>query len=177
MAHSIFEAYWVSPGRFLAGEYPDSWNPDADPMLRWLLQNGVSTFVDLTEDEERVPYLTELSKEADHLGIVPEYLSRPIQDMSTPTVEAMTEILGAIDAAVEAGKVVYVHCMAGLGRTGVVVGCYLVRHGMTGREALEVIPRLRGDSPGSITSPYTNGQRLMVLEWTSRLGKEASHGG
>ena len=31
---------------------------------------------------------------------------------------------------------VYVHCWGGIGRTGTVVGCWLVRHGMTGDEAL-----------------------------------------
>ena len=84
--------------------------------------------------------------------------------MSTPTVEEMTEILDTIDAAVEAGKVVYLHCMMGLGRTGVVVGCYLVRHGMSGEEALEEIPRLRRDLPVT-NSPTTEDQRNMVLEW------------
>ena len=48
------------------------------------------------------------------------------------------------------------------------VGCYLVRHGMSGAEALEEIPRLRrrdllGDS---MISPYTQGQRNMVMGWS-----------
>ena len=88
--------------------------------------------------------------------------------MSTPTVKEMTEILDAIDASAKAGKVVYLHCAAGLGRTGVVVGCYLVRHGASGEEALEEIPRLRQrDLPGdSMISPYTEGQRNMVRVWT-----------
>ena len=124
----ILDAYWVSPGRVLAGEYPGSVDlEDAWPKLRWLLETGVSAFVDLTESGELEPYLKVLAAEADRLGAAPEHQRRPIRDASTPTVEAMTEILDAIDATVESGKVVYLHCMAGLGRTGVVVGCYLVR--------------------------------------------------
>ena len=48
------------------------------------------------------------------------------------------------------------------------VGCYFVRPGMSGEEALEGIPRLRRrDLPGdSIISPYTEDQRNMVWEWT-----------
>ena len=58
------------------------------------------------------------------------------------------------------------HCMAGLRGTGVVAGCYLVRHARSGEEALEEIALLRRDLPGgSTTSPYTEGQRNMVLEW------------
>ena len=163
----ILDAYWVSPGRVLAGEYPGSvYLEDARPKLRWLLEAGVSAFVDLTERGELEPYLKVVAEEADRLGAAPEYQRRPIRDASTPSVEAMTEILDAIDAAVEAGKGVYLHCMAGLGRTGMVVGCYLVLHGRSGEEALEEIARLRRDLPGgSTTSPYTEGQRNMVLEW------------
>ena len=165
--HPIPEAYWVSPGRVLAGRYPGSMRlENARPELRWLLENGVSAFVDLTERRELEPYLKILAEEADRLGAAPEYQRCPIRDMSTPTVEEMTEILDAIDTAVEAGKVVYLHCVAGLGRTGVVVGCYLVRHGISGEEALKEIARLRRDLPGgSTTSPYTEDQRNMVREW------------
>ena len=164
---SILDAYWVSPGRVLAGEYPGSVDfDDGRPKLRWLLERGVSAFVDLTEREELEPYSKTLTDEADRRA-APQYRRRPIRDMSTPTVEAMGGILDDIDGLVEAGKVVYLHCMAGLGRTGVVVGCYLVRHGMSGDEALEEIAHLRRHLPGhSMTSPYTEGQRNMVLEWT-----------
>ena len=161
----FLERYWVSPGRVLAGEYPGSVDlEDAGPKLRCLLENGVSAFVDLTERGELEPYLKILAEQADRLGAAPEYQRRPIRDMSMPTVDEMTEILDAIDAAVEAGNVVYLHCMAGLGRTGVVVRCYLVRHGMSRDEALEEISLLRRDLPAT-TSPYTEGQRNMVREW------------
>ena len=158
----------MSPGRVLAGEYPGSVDlDDARSKLRWLLETGVSAIFDLTEAGELEPYSTVLTEEANRLGVAPEHQRWPIRDVSSPTVEAMTEMLDAIDEAVEAGKVVYLHCMAGLGRTGVVVGCYLVRHGRSGEEALVEIARLRRDLPyGSMDSPYTDGQRNMVREWT-----------
>ena len=51
----------------------------------------------------------------------------------------MSDILDAIDAALRDGKTVYVHCWGGVGRTGTVIGCWLVRHGKTGDEALSQI--------------------------------------
>ena len=140
---------------------------DARPKLRWLLEKGVSAFVDLTEMGELESYYSVLTEQADRLGAACAYQRQQIEDMRTPTVEAMTDILDAIDATVEANDVVYLHCAAGVGRTGVVVGCYLVRHGMSGQEALEEIARLRRDLPGRpVPSPSTEGQRNMVREWT-----------
>ena len=165
----FLDAYWVSPGRIMAGEYPGAEDPEyTGPRIRLLLGAGVSVFIDLTVRDELEPYLKVLTEEADRLGSEPEYQKQSIRDVSTPAVEEMTEILDAIDESLNAGKVVYLHCAAGLGRTGVVVGCYLVRHGMSGAEALEEIPRLRRrDLPGdSMISPYTQGQRNMVMGWS-----------
>ena len=53
------------------------------------------------------------------------------------------------------------------GRTGVVVGCYMVRHNMAvGQAALERIELLRKDDGASyMNSPQTEAQRQMVREW------------
>ena len=59
----------------------------------------------------------------------------------------MRSILDAIDAAVSQGRRVYVHCRAGIGRTGTVVGCYLVRHGMSGPQAIAQISLWRAATP------------------------------
>ena len=76
----------------------------------------------------------------------------------------MLDTLDAIDEAIESGETVYVHCFGGIGRTGTVVGCYLVRHGMTGVEALDQIAQLRQGTPeGWQVSPETEEQREMVL--------------
>lgn len=74
----------------------------------------------------------------------------PIKDLSVPTERHVTRILNQIDLCIKHGKPVYVHCLGGIGRTGTVVGCYLVRHGLsTGKNALEMIRDLRKDSENS----------------------------
>ena len=70
-----------------------------------------------------------------------------------------------LDALLAEGKTVYVHCVGGLGRTGTVVGSFLVEKGLASREeALTLIARLRAgtDSPGA-ESPQTEAQRRAVV--------------
>ncbi len=75
----------------------------------------------------------------------------------------MVSILNTIDTAIHSGKKVYVHCFAGQGRTGTVVGCYLARHGITGKAALEKIKHLRNGLGGD--SPERDLQKNMVVNW------------
>jgi protein-tyrosine phosphatase len=74
----------------------------------------------------------------------------------------MREILDELAAAIDEGRTVYVHCRGGIGRTGTVVGCWLVRGGSSGEEAITTIAALRGDS----FSPETREQHEFVRAWT-----------
>jgi protein-tyrosine phosphatase len=90
----------------------------------------------------------------------------PIRDLSVPTPQAMRVILDEMDRSISVDTPVYIHCWGGRGRTGTVVGCYLVRHGLTGMEALKRIRELRGNEPtGHLPSPQTREQEEMVLSW------------
>ena len=56
----------------------------------------------------------------------------------------------------------------GNGRTGLVVGCYLARHGLaSGKDALEQIRRLRSADPllAGRKSPETMTEEKFVLRW------------
>lgn len=119
-----------------------------------LIQEGVTCFVDLTEPGELPQYATPKI----------EYLHYPIPDFSTPSASQMIAILNALDTALAAGHTVYLHCHGGRGRTGTVVGCWLVRHGMTGERAFVRIAELRGDDK----SPETSAQRQLVLNWSEK---------
>ena len=78
----------------------------------------------------------------------------------------MTGILNEIEHILANDKKVYLHCMGGLGRTGTVVGCYLVQQGISGEEAVQQIKKLRiGTSNLQHTSPETDAQHAFILKW------------
>jgi protein-tyrosine phosphatase len=168
-APPIEGSYWVHD-RLLAGAYPGEWGWRLTARLRRLLEAGVTYVLDLTEEGEKglgsyVPALCAAARRADRAV---EHRRTPIPDFETPSVDQMRDILDVLDAALEAGHTVYVHCYAGIGRTGTVVGCYLVRHGRSGPEALEELVHLRrgSDLEGAL-SPITEGQRRLVYEWAN----------
>ena len=130
--------YWVIPGRFLAGEYPGAIaEAEARHRLRGYLAARIDLFIDLTQAGEAglTPYAGLLAEEARATGLAAEHRRMPIPDVSVTTPAHMREILDAIDEALAAGRGVYVHCWGGIGRTGTVVGCWLVRHGWPGEQA------------------------------------------
>jgi protein-tyrosine phosphatase len=153
-------AYRVGDG-LLAGPYPGGWT-DAESVgpLRELRDAGVTLFLDLTEAGELPPY--------HHLVGGARHLRLPIRDMAVPAADELCRTLDTIDAEITSGGVTYVHCWAGRGRTGTVVGCWLVRHGLGGEDALTRIVTLRRPLPdGRARSPETSAQRALVLSWAA----------
>lgn len=164
-------AYWVIPGRFAAGEYPGAKSHrDAAGKLRALMGAGINHFVDLTEPHELAPYAGIAEEEAAQLGLSIEHHRHSIRDVQVPrSRQEMAAILDAIDAALDDGRTVYVHCWGGIGRTGTAVGCWLVRRGRTGEEALaQVSDWWRGVEKAwrRPESPETPEQCDYVRNWT-----------
>jgi hypothetical protein len=166
------ELYWVRPGRLLAGPYAGAQSPEqARARLGRLLDAGITSFVDLTEAGEAPlpPYEPLLAAEAAERGLRATYLRAPIPDFGLPTLEALRTTLEHIDAELLAGRGLYLHCRGGIGRTGTVVGCHLVRHGLAGADALAVLARLRRRLPSAAwQSPETDAQRALVLAWAGQ---------
>lgn len=138
-------SYWVIPGRLAAGAHPQA----GDGRMASLLAAGVDVFVDLTEEATEPP-----------AGV--SVVRHPVVDFGLPSPGLTERILDDIDRVLDDGRVVFVHCHAGRGRTGTVVGCWLVRHGADPDTVLDVVARLR-DLPGD--SPETDAQRAFVNEW------------
>jgi protein-tyrosine phosphatase len=83
----------------------------------------------------------------------------------------MVRILNQIDLCIKHNKHVYVHCWGGKGRTGTVVGCYLIRHGLAeGNDVINKIKQLRRNTKDfSEPSPETKDQINMVINWKKDL--------
>ncbi len=81
-----------------------------------LAEAGVTTIVDLRAEVEVS------AKRLEKLGI--ELVSLPIRDGQLPNEEQVEEFLDAVESS---KGIVYVHCMAGVGRTGAMVAAYTVR--------------------------------------------------
>jgi ADP-ribosyl-[dinitrogen reductase] hydrolase len=144
----LAESYWVIPGRLLAGKYPGGKNlKEMERRLGPLLDAGFDGFLDLTETGEVPPYENYLPESV-------AYVRKAITDHGVPRDAAyMGEILAALDELLAAGRRVYVHCRAGIGRTGTVVACHLIEQGLAPEAALVRLNELWQGSDRSDTWP------------------------
>jgi hypothetical protein len=165
----ILESYWVVPGRLLAGEYPAQFNEEVTrKRLDALIEAGFDLFIDLTRPNETWSYHQTLREEAEAHGVKATPLPFPIGDFGVPTPEQMNSILDAIDEGLQAGRKIYLHCLGGIGRTGTTVGCYLVRQGKSGADALSQLSDWWRSVPKSRyhrRSPETAAQVDFILNW------------
>lgn len=109
---------------------------------------GAEILLSLIEPQEYATYGVELMRELIPQGIL--HLRLPIEDGSTPDAswENSWEVAGPkIRATLSRGGRVCVHCIGGLGRTGLVAARLLVEFGAQPQEAIRMVRKTR---PGTI---------------------------
>ena len=166
-ARPFGNSYWLWTGRVLAGEHPGLWGEDVlTERLAALAAWGMTHFVDLTTAHDPVaPY----SPMAGAHGKA-QRISHPITDFGVPSVSGMQAILRDMQAALDQGGKVYLHCRAGIGRTGTVAATWLVAQGLSPEQALELLAQKwcavdkHAQEPHS---PETEVQREFVRRWPS----------
>ncbi len=141
-------------GWVIEGSLAGSGLPSSPSQVRWLKKHGVGSILTLRE----VP----LPKEyIDGTGV--NYMHIQMSDHDAPSQESLSKAVGYVRSEIEKGNAVVVHCLAGQGRTGTVLSCYLVEY--QEREPAEVIAQLRKDRPGSVESS----QESAVFEYAKKV--------
>ncbi|XP_017888215.1 dual specificity protein phosphatase CDC14C-like isoform X2 [Ceratina calcarata] len=135
---------WIVPGKFLAfcGPYAKYKVENGYPFhapesyFTYFRYNNVSTIVRLNKKMYDASTFTDAGFDHKHLFFV---------DGSTPTDSIMQQFLKIAENAKGA---IAVHCRAGLGRTGSLIGCYIMKHYHL--TAHETIAWIRICRPGSV---------------------------
>lgn len=168
-------SYWVIPGKFMAGKYPASREKNKTLVkLDNLLSVGIRTIIDMTEEEEANIYNDPLFQYHDYLlGLAGQKnfkINRkriPIPAYNVPTMEEAKQIIDLIDEGVKNSSPVYLHCRGGMGRTGMMVGCYLLSKGMANKE--NIFPMIdylkRTTDVHDLNSPAVKAQIEFIKNW------------
>ena len=154
--------------RLFAGEYPGSLAPEVtQDRLKFLLEKGVQTFIDLTSPNDHLDPYEPVMLELDE-GLT--RYSHEIPDLGVPKTPAvMRGILDRLRSELDAGRTCYVHCWGGIGRTGTVIGCWLKESGLDAVAALDEVQRRYAAGMEKVVrhpySPQTPEQIRYVKDW------------
>jgi protein tyrosine phosphatase (PTP) superfamily phosphohydrolase (DUF442 family) len=127
---------WVDEGRLARGRQPEM----TPAMYRELRGRGFSAVLSLRAEQEyledpRRSYNASHERElCDALGLTFHHVA--CTDFQAPQPAEVVRALSIIHDEAEQGRAVYVHCFAGIGRTGVISGAWQMLHGASGTEAL-----------------------------------------
>jgi protein-tyrosine phosphatase len=164
----LSELYWLDerwPGRIALAAHPRGGDWLRDEISNWK-RAGIDSIVSLlTPEEERDLDLREESRESQTKGL--EFISFPIPDRQVPRSEQrLAEVLEKISNSLSAGKDVVIHCRQGVGRSGLVAACLLVKNGMSPGAAVEKISAAR-----RVAVPETSEQRDWIDHYATALTK------
>ncbi|XP_032122265.1 dual specificity protein phosphatase CDC14B isoform X2 [Sapajus apella] len=149
---------WIIPDRFIAFCGPHSRSRlesgyhqhSPDTYIQYFKNHNVTTIIRLNKRMYDAKRFTDAG--FDHHDLF-------FADGSTPTDAIVKEFL---DICENAEGAIAVHCKAGLGRTGTLIACYIMKHyRMT---AAETIAWVRICRPGSVIGPQ---QQFLVMKQTS----------
>lgn len=144
---------WIVDGMLLGFAGPD--DASLPNFIRFAQENNVRAVVRLNEHEYD-PAGLEVA-DIKHLDL-------PMVDGSTPSLDQIRKFYAFAEEIITGGGALAVHCRAGLGRTGTMIGSYLIRR--WGLGAKEVIGYCRVRRPGFF---LTRQPRFMeAIQWWLR---------
>lgn len=160
--------YWVEetwPGKLALAARPRGGDWLQDEIESWKVAGIHSVVSLLTPEEEKDLELRREGTETRAQGL--NFISFPIPDRQIPRSETkVAEVLDKIDARLADGKNVLVHCRQGVGRTGLIAACLLVRKGLSPGAAVERVSVARG-----VPVPETPEQREWIDQYATAFTK------
>lgn len=119
-------------------------NRDLDRDIGQIRAQGVRAVLVLLSEDEYVRYgVGDLRDQYRRSGL--EVLSLPILDQSVPGTQALSGVLDWVEGHISRGDNVLVHCVGGLGRSGLLAAAWLMEScGFTAEDAIAEVRRVRG---------------------------------
>ena len=113
--------------------------PTSKKEIEWMQEEGIKSIVTIREE----PLEDEWMKDVNYLHV-------HSNDMGIPEFSDLVNSVDFIHQRITNDEPVMVHCLAGLGRTGTILACYLIKYeDMTADDAIE---KVRRERHGSIQS-------------------------
>lgn len=160
--------YWVSgpwKGRLALAARPRGGDWLENDIADWKRADIQSILSLLTTEENQELNLRDEGREVQRQGLV--FSSFPIPDLQVPRSEAkLAAVLDNVSGNLSAGKNVLIHCRQGIGRTGLVAACLLVKSGMSPGAAVDAVSAARG-----MSVPETPEQRDWIERYAPAFAK------
>ena len=129
--------------------------PTSIDEVQWVIKQGVKSIVTIREESLDESWIKDVN-----------YLHVLSNDRSVPEFDDLVHAVDFIHSRITNNEPVLVHCLAGMGRTGVILACYLVKYQkMSASEATE---KVREERPGSIQS-YPQEEIIFRFEKSLKL--------
>ena len=113
--------------------------PTSIDEVQWAIDQGVKSIVTIREEPLDDSWIKDVN-----------YLHVHSDDMGVPEFDDLVNTVDFIHKRITSNEPVMVHCLAGLGRTGTVLACYLIKHQKMSAD--KAIQKVRDERPGSIQS-------------------------
>jgi atypical dual specificity phosphatase len=128
--------------------------PTSKEEVDWLKEEGVKSIVTIREEPLEDEWIKDIN-----------YLHVHSNDMGVPEFNDLNNSVDFIHKRLENNEPVMVHCLAGLGRTGTILACYLIKYEKM--SAGDAITKIRKERSGSIQS-YSQEEIIFRFEKSVR---------
>ena len=145
----------ILPGR-------KDWSRDLEEDIKEIKKNKITKIINLVTIDELSHYgVKELNDVYTKAGF--EVLHLPILDQMTPSLDEINECVSKISTWLVQNEKIMIHCVGGLGRSGLVAACYLKSIGIESNQSIKIIREYR--SPRAIETKI---QEEFVIEYVQK---------